>query len=823
MRRIFSIFLYLVSFLIIQNAEAQFSISGTITNEEGTPLDGASIFLRLSDYATVSDERGRYSIDSIQAGDYEMKATYLGYKVYTDFYTVDSDIELDIILTGTIYDLNEIEIEATRLEDDAPFTYSTMGKEEIEKENLGQDIPFLLKNMPSTVVTSDAGAGIGYTGIRIRGSDPTRINVTINGIPLNDSESQGVFWVNIPDFAASTQDIQVQRGVGSSTNGVGAFGGTVGFNTHGVKTKSYVEAQLGYGTFNTNKMAIKAGTGLLNDQVSVDGRFSIINSDGYLDRSQSNLRSWMLSFARIGQRSSLRFDIFSGSEKTNQAWFGVPEAKITGNENDLLNHYQRNIGDLYNTKADSINLFESDRNYNYYLYPEQVDDYQQDHYQLHYSRKMSDRLTTKFIAHYTHGFGFFEEYRYQDDFEFYNIEDITVETGGMTDTLFFGDLVRRRWLDNDLFGGIWNNEYAFNERHQLDFGGSYQYYNGEHFGEVINIIELSSNDKFLPYYTNRGIKHDRHFYTKFKGNVSDHLSYLLDLQVRNVNYKIEGNDNKIKDIELGDNLTFFNPKAGITYTKGSNKAFISVAVANREPDRNDYINQYPMSLPKAERLLDTEIGYRFKNNALQAGANIYYMRYNDQLVLNGALNDVGANLRVNVDESYRRGIELDIDYQILENITLGANASFSQNKIESFNEILNDYATDQTIQNNYLDTDIAFSPNTIVNGIIRYTPIENLELGWNTKYVGQQYLDNTMNPNRTLDPYLLNDFSMRYSYPISIFTKLAIGFRINNVLGAQYVSNGYTYSYLIDGALTTENFYFPQAGRHFLLNVTLGI
>ncbi len=817
-----------LALLFSGSAYAQFQIKGTVTNEEGVPLDGASIFLRLTDIATISNERGRYVLDSIPEGEYELKCTYLGYSVYTDFYYVDSNIDLDIILEGTIYNIDEVEIQGNRLASTDPFSFKTVDKEDIIMDNLAQDVPFILKNLPSTVVTSDAGAGVGYTGIRIRGSDPTRVNVTINGVPLNDSESQGVFWVNLPDFASSVTDIQVQRGVGTSTNGVGAFGATVGLNTHDIRHDNFVEATLGYGSFNTSKLSVQAGTGLMNDVFSVSGRFSIINSDGYIDRASSNLRSWMISAAKVGNNSSLRLDIFSGNEVTYQSWWGAPEARVTGDQDGLLSHYFANKGFTYLTAQDSINLFDNDRRYNYYTYDNQVDDYQQDHYQLHYSRSFSDKFTAKATLHYTHGFGFFEEYRTQDDMRFYKLYPF-VASG---DTLEFADLVRRRWLDNDFFGVILNNSLQINERHKAEFGGSLSYYRGEHFGEVIDIILANANDKFPPYYLNIGRKFDQQFYIKVTGNLSQRLLYFADLQLRGIDYTIEGTENDIlldgngnrEFVEISDNFFFINPKLGLSYLTDNSKYYVSAAVANKEPDRNDYINGYRQEQQVShETLYDLELGMNTNLEKLTFAGNLYYMYYLNQLVLDGSLNDVGAPLKTNVDQSYRAGLELEASYMINPQIILGANTTLSQNKIAEFTEILYDGFTEEVIENTFTDTDIAFSPSVIANGFVRYSPVEALVFQWNNKYVGKQFMDNTSNDARSLDPFFVSDLGVQYTFDIPKMKSFRLNAKVHNLFNNLYSANGYTYSYLWDGFLTTENFLYPQAGTYFMINLTAGI
>jgi iron complex outermembrane receptor protein len=451
------LFLMLPFFCCNFIVDGQFSIHGVVSNEKAEKLSFATVFIENSPYAASTDEKGHFIIRNIPPGNYRVKATFIGYQAYISQILVDGDILLNIQLKGEIYNLDQIEIQANRVGDSGPFTHQNMQKKLLQKENLGQDVPFLLQWTPSMVVTSDGGTGIGYTGLRLRGSDQTRINVTINGVPLNDAESQNVFWVDLPDLMGSVNNIQIQRGVGTSTNGSGAFGGTVSINTADTRVNPYIDLAGTMGAFNTRKLSVSLGTGLINDRYLIDGRYSIIKSDGYVDRASADLHSIAFSAARITGRSSLRLNVLSGKEKTYQAWYGVPEAKVKGDDIGLLNHYYNNLGSIYKSNADSINLFSSDRRFNYYTHPGQVDDYRQTHVQLLHSLSIHKNLKTKLTMYYTKGKGFFEEFKYNEKLANYNIASFNDSIGNIIDRT---DIVRRRWLDNDLVGILADAEYS---------------------------------------------------------------------------------------------------------------------------------------------------------------------------------------------------------------------------------------------------------------------------------------------------------------------------------------------------------------------------
>ena len=816
-----------------------YTLSGTLFDENEKPLEGVSIFIRETYHATVTDRNGKFVLDSLEAGVNVLVCTYLGYKRVVEYIEMDNDISIDIFMENFSYDLDAIMITSNRLEDNEPFTYSTVTKEEFEPNNLGQDMPFLLQYSPSIVATSDAGAGIGYTGLRIRGSDPTRINVSINGVPLNDSESQSVFWVNTPDFGSSVDDVQIQRGVGTSTSGTGAFGGTIGISTHKIRKKNYLEVNSSVGSFGTNKINARLGSGLLNNTFFIDGRVSFINSDGFIDRAEANLRSYYISVGKVSDNSTLRIDYFSGVERTYQAWNGVPQVKFDGDQQGLIDHYNNNLGSLYNnvedpiqlnlsssslynshTLQDSVNLFGSENDtYNYYTFDEEVDNYQQDHYQLHWGTN-KDLFESNVTLHYTRGQGFFEQFKFDEslsDYGLINVVDTLTQT-----QITSANLIRRKFLRNDFFGGITNLKWTINDALDVHWGTAYHVYRGNHNGTIQAWDIRSEFEQNTPYYNNDGAKNDGSTFLKFIYK-KESLGAFVDLQYRNVRYSVSGIDDDGVRHDFIDRLNFFNPKLGLSYMLNKqNQIYLSAAVGNREPDRSDYLSLPAGTFPQSESLINYELGYRSRYEKIAGGLNFYYMDYKDQLVITGELNDVGATLRQNVPESYRAGIEAEIGWDIIPQLSLYANATLSQNKIKDFEEVLFDYLNGGVVINSYQNTDIALSPNVISALNLTYKPVEDAYIGFQSKYVGQQFLDNTSNKNRSLDAYMVSSLVAGYNIPIKALKSCKISAQVNNIFNTRYASNGYTYSYLF-GDLITENFVYPQAGFNFLIGLTLGI
>jgi iron complex outermembrane recepter protein len=690
-----------------------------------------------------------------------------------------------------IRELNEVVVSSTRANQKMGMAFTNVYQKDLKKNNLGQDLPFLLNQLPSVVVSSDAGAGVGYTGIRIRGTDPTRINVTLNGVPYNDSESQGTYWVNMPDFASSAQSIQVQRGVGTSTNGAGAFGASININTLSYQQEAYGETNFTIGSFNTLKTNVLASTGLLNDHFVVDARLSKLSSNGYIDRASSDLKSFYVSAGYYGKNSFVRFNAFSGKEKTYQAWEGVPES-----------------------------LLKTNRTFNTYTYDNQVDDYQQDHYQLISSFKLNKNWTFNPTLHYTKGRGFYEQFKVQDKYANYGLPNVVSGTEIIKKT----DLVRRKWLDNDFYGATYSLDYQSGKKFSANIGGAWNKYNGNHFGEIIWAKNTSTADIRYRWYESNALKTDFNIFTKAYYQVNDALNFYADLQYRTVNYDIKGIADKRQNITQKSDYQFFNPKFGVNYQVNKfSSIYVSYAVGNKEPSRQDFIDNAPKA-PLAENLKDLEAGYRLAGTKFSFDANFYYMNYKNQLVLTGQVNSVGEAIRVNVAESYRAGLELSATVKLAEKWKLAANTTFSQNKIKNFTETVVNYDGDADKINKFSKTDISFSPNLIAGGQLFYAPAKNVELAWLSKYVSKQFMDNTSDINRSLNSFFVND--IRASYTIKpnaerrpVFKELTFSLLVNNLFNHLYESNGYTYSYIYDKQVTTENFYYPQAGTNFLLAV----
>lgn len=799
---------------------AQYSISGQVKDENGAPLPGATVVIKNSSIGVVSDIDGKFALKEISEGNYVLKVGFLGYVNVEKLVIVESDLTVDFQLNENIFMGEEVIVYATRANEKTPTTYSEVSKEEIAERNLGQDMPFLLRFTPSMVTTSDGGAGVGYTGMRIRGSDATRINVTVNGIPINDSESHGTFWVNMPDFASSVNNVQVQRGVGTSTNGAAAFGATISMQTSLPSEEAYGQIDNSFGSFNTRKHTAIYNTGLIKDHWSFEGRLSQIASDGYLDRASADLKSYYLAGGYYGDKTIIKALTFSGKEVTYQAWYGTPEAKLKRDNQGIQDVID--LGGEYTTEEQIDNLKNSGRRFNYYLYDNEVDNYQQDHYQLHLNHSFSGKLNVNASAHYTYGRGYFEQYRNDDEFSHYGLSDIVLNDTVLTST----DLIRRRWLDNHFYGLTFSANYQ-DGRLTSTLGGGYNFYDGDHFGEII-WSQYASNSKIRErYYDNFGRKSDFNVYSKTNYQASRDLNLFADLQIRMIDYHTKGVDSDLRNIDTGGDYVFFNPKFGATYTLSSaSNIYGSFAIGNREPVRTDFIDSPNGQTPKHETLRNLEAGYRLNKRNFQFSANYYLMDYVNQLVPTGALNDVGSSLRANVDKSYRTGIELVAGARISEILEIAGNVSFSQNKIDSFQEVVYDYAygfgeEGYEVINEYKNTDIAFSPNVIAGALVTLFPIEGFSIQLSGKYIGRQYLDNTSNKDRIIDDYLINDLIVEYKFSVKSMEQIKLSLMINNLFNVKYSSNGYTWGYLYDGFLYQQNNYYPQAGTNFLAGLSM--
>ncbi|MEP1034552.1 TonB-dependent receptor [Ekhidna sp.] len=714
-------------------------------------------------------------------------------------------------------ELDDVIVYATRANENTPTTFSEISREQIRRVNLGQDLPMLLNLSPSLVTTSDAGAGVGYTGLRIRGSDATRINVTMNGIPVNDSESHGVFWVNMPDLASSVDNIQIQRGVGTSTNGAAAFGASVNLQTNVPSQDPFAEVNNSFGSFNTRKHSLIYNTGLLNNKWSFESRLSKITSDGYIDRAESDLRSYFLSGGYYGKKTILKALVFGGKEVTYQSWWGTPQAVL---ENDAAG-IEAVISNNGYTPEQAQNIRSAGRTFNYYLYENEVDNYQQDHYQLHLSHSVTPAFTVNLAGHYTYGRGYFEQFREGDDFSDYGLNDVTIGDSTLTST----DLIRRRWLDNDFYGTTFAFNYLKNNL-ELMLGGAWNKYDGDHFGEIIWSQFAINSDIRERYYDNVGEKTDFNAYLKANYLLADNLNLFADVQVRTVKYQTEGIDNDLRTLDTGDDYTFFNPKFGATYMLNEqSNVYASFAIGNREPVRNDFVDAPNGITPKHETLRNLEVGYRRFGQAFSFQANYYLMDYENQLVLTGELNDVGSNIRQNTPDSYRTGIELVGAYQFTDQIKWEANVTLSKNKIKNFTEVLYNYGTnfDEFIveETQFKNTDISFSPSVISGSRLTYSPFEGFEAALLSKYVGKQFLDNTSNDARSIDAYFVNDLRLSYEFSLESLKKINVSLLVNNILNEEFSSNGYTFGYAGGEFVVRENYFYPQAGRNFLVALNL--
>ncbi|MEY3591175.1 MAG: hypothetical protein RLZZ38_128 [Bacteroidota bacterium] len=724
------------------------------------------------------------------------------------------------IAADTIKKIQNIEgIVVSRLRAKDNPSNTTVTKEVLGFKNFGQDMPTLLEFTPSVVTTSDAGAGVGYSGLRIRGVDASRINVTINGVPVNDPESHDVYWVNMPDLVGSVENIQIQRGVGSSTNGAAAFGASVNIKTSDIRSKAYARTDLAAGSFGTLKGTLQAGTGLLNNRFSLDARLSQIRSDGYLDRATSDLTSLGLTATYLTEKSIWKAVVLNGTERTYQAWYGTPESRYRGDSLGMLDYASRNGL----SAEETANLLNSGRSYNYYTYANQVDNYKQDNYQLHFIHKFSNRLDFNLAAHYTYGRGFYEEYRSDDALSDYGLAPVFIGA----DTIASTDLIRRRWLDNHFVGMVYGLNFQKNQYLKFTFGGAVNRYTGQHFGEVIWAQFASNSEIYERYYDNDAVKQEASTYlkTNYQKNGYD---LTLDLQYRGINYNFLGVDQvsgELTDVTQTVNYNFFNPKLALAKSFGAQQVFGTFGIANREPVRRDFRESTPANRPLPERMYNTELGYRFQNERLLAQTNLYLMYYDQQLVLTGQINDVGGYTRTNVDQSYRAGLEIELQYAVTPQIRLQSASSLSQNKIINFVEYVDVYLDEAPyytqIQINHGTTDLAFSPNFIQTLGLQYAPVKSLQLALQTKYVSRQFLDNTSDLNRSIDPFTFTNFILNWKVKQQFAENFELGLLVNNIFSAQYANNGYTFSYQYGGQTTTENFYYPQAGRHFLLKMSM--
>jgi len=726
----------------------------------------------------------------------------------------EKEIEVDSV---SWLNLQEVEVLSTRATTKTPVAYSNMSKDEIEEVNFGQDIPYLLTLTPSVIATSDAGTGIGYTGLRIRGTDANRINITTNGIPLNDAESHGVYWVNMPDFASSLEDLQVQRGVGTSTNGAGAFGASINMKSQNISANPYGELNGSYGSFNTAKTTFKLGTGTINEHWAFDARLSSITSDGFIDRASVDLKSYFAQGAYFNDNTMVKFVTFSGKEKTYHAWNGIDDYIIFPTD-----------GSKGNRTYNSSGYMGDDANGNPLYYKNQTDNYHQTHYQLSLLQRLKPHLNLNASLFYTKGAGYYEEYRRNRYLEEYGLKLFTP-------TVYTSDLVRQKHLDNDFGGMIFSLDYR-KDKWDVSLGGGGNYYEGSHFGYVIWAKEYMNDASFFPeheYYRGIGKKADVNIYLKGNYQLTPELSLYGDVQYRHIDYKIDGlnddydwNQGQMQTLDVHDQFNFFNPKAGVFYQLNKeNNLYGSFAIGHREPSRNNYTDATVNEIPKAEKLMNYEFGHKFNNKSFATGINFYYMKYKDQLILTGRLNEIGQQLTSNVPDSYRMGVELLAGIRIANGLKWDGNITFSQNKIKDYTNYVSVSGESEQVADYYKTTNISYSPDVIANSLFTFRH-RAFNAGLQSSFVSKQYLDNTSSDDRSLDAYFVNNLRFGYDFKVKGLKQLSVNLLINNLFNEKYESNGWAwteYARRDDGGLDLYSGagYYPQAGTNILANLIL--
>ena len=794
---------------------AQFSLKGTVRSDTGGQLAGASISISNSLSGTKTNKNGEFQFANMKAGNYQLTISYLGYEKQTKDVKLTGNLVLDVVMQIRVIMAEEVLISASRIKEKTPVAYTTIEKPEIKENNFGQDIPYLLSLTPSFVATSDAGTGVGYTYFRIRGTDMNRINVTLNGIPMNDAESHGTWWVDIPDLASSTDNIQVQRGVGTSTNGAAAFGATINLQTTTINKDAFAEYSSSAGSFGTVINTVGVSSGLLKEKFTFDARLSKISSDGFIDRASSDLKSFFVSGGYFTENTILKANIFSGLENTYQAWNGVPSVRLN---NDLAGMQRYADDGLYTQKQVDEMISSNSRTYNLYTYPNQIDHYQQDHYQLLFSHQFSQAISLNASLFYTKGQGYYEEYKEDQKLADYLVTPPVINGETITNS----DLIRRKWLANDFYGLTFSASRK-PDANELTIGGGYNVYSGNNFGNVIWMRTAGISEINHEWYLGTGLKKDFNLYAKYNYKLTEKLNLFADLQFRKIDYSIDGDDDDLRNLTQVHHFNFFNPKVGIYYQINEKQnLYANFARANREPNRDNYVDADPNGKqPTYETLNDFELGYKFNSKRLILGLNAYYMMYNNQLVLTGEINDVGAPVMTNVDQSYRAGLELMAGMMLSEKLKWDVNVTLSQNKIKNFTEYVDDWDNGGQVENKIGTTNLAFSPNLMANSQVKWLVTKGLDISLQSFSVSKQYIDNSSSNDRKLNSYLLNNLKFSWHVQQKIARELNLTLMVNNFLNAKYESNAWVYSYILGGQRQAMDGYFPQAGINFMAGLDI--
>jgi iron complex outermembrane recepter protein len=790
---------------LIAGQDNVFVIRGKVTDLAGKALAGATVTIANSAVGVNSDPDGNYLLKGLKEGNYSISFSYIGYESTVREVHLTADLTLDISLSEKTFQTGDVMVSATRAGEHSPMAYSAVTKNQVRRQNSGYDMPYILSLTPSFVETSEAGNGIGYTSMRIRGTDANRINVTIDGIPLNDAESQQVFWVDLPDLASSVENIQVQRGAGTSSNGSGAFGATISLLTVNPENKPFAEVASSAGSFNSIKNMVSAGTGMLGGKFGLSMRYSEIKSDGYIERTGSNHRSENITGIFRSGNTMLKANILVGEEHTGIGWWGVPKEMLSVNR-------RYNPAGEYTDSAGNVKYYDNES-----------DNYKQDHFQLTLSQNLGDYFSLQAALHYTKGKGYYEEYAEDQNYSDYGLKDVTLGDSLLTTT----DLIRRKWLSNDFYGLIYSLKYQ-KERMEVTLGGGMNSYLGDHFGNIIWMQYAGSTEKDYQWYFNNARKDEISMYAKVNYSISGKTSIFGDIQYRHIFYKMIGIEDDLVDIGQEHRYGFINPKAGIFYSiTTSQDAYLSFSVANREPSREDFQEATgdPAATPRPETLYDSELGYKLRTARASLGVNLYGMIYKDQLVPTGQLSNVGYPIMTNVNKSYRAGVEITAGLKPAGFIDWNINLTMSRSMIRNFIEYYTDYNTSdgssQYLSRNLGDVDIAYSPGVISASDIGFKIHRGTELHFISKYVGKQYVDNTMSQDRMIDPYFVNNLRLDYEPEIKYIKGLQLQLLVNNIFNSMYISNGYGGNWYEDGAEKSWSYYFPQAGTNFMFRVAL--
>lgn len=809
------IFLTLLLQCAVYLAFAQFTLKGTVKSSAGERLTGAAVAISNSFTGTTTDVNGAFQFKNLKAGNYQLVISFIGYEKQTKELQLNSDQAIEVVLKPDHIMTEEVLVSASRVTGNMPVAHTTVEKSEIRNKNMGQDIPYLLSLTPSFVATSDAGTGVGYTNFRIRGTDLNRINVTINGIPMNDAESHGTWWVDIPDLASSTDNIQVQRGVGTSTNGAAAFGATINLQTATLTKEASAEFSSSAGSFGTLKNSVAVSSGLLKNKFAFDARLSKVSSDGFIDRAFSDLRSFFVSGGYFTERTILKVNVFSGLEDTYQAWNGVPSVRL---KNDMTGMQRYADHWLYSQKQVDEMIASDSRTYNLYTYENEIDHYQQDHFQALFSQKLTTSLHLNASLFYTPGNGYYEQFKEDEKLADYLITAPVY--GG--ETIKKSDLIRRKWLDNDFYGLTYSLS-SKQETRDFTLGGGYNVYDGRHFGKVIWMRNSGNANMNHEWYRGTGLKKDFNVFARYNYEVVENLNLFADFQYRIINYDIDGTDDDLRVLTQSHKFEFFNPKVGIFWQPDDRQSFYAnYARANREPNRDNYVDADPEGKqPTFETLNDFELGYKYHNHWLVFGANAYCMVYQNQLILTGEINDVGAPIMVNADDSYRAGIELMGGARLNEKLKWDMNLTLSKNKIKNFTEYVDDWDNGGQVSTYLGTTDLAFSPEAIFNSKISWLATKGLSLDLMSYAVSKQYIDNSSSNERKLDGYFLNNLKLTCHVPQKFAKELSMHLLVNNLFNTEYENNAWTYSYMLGGERFAMDGYFPQAGIHFLAGMNI--